>query len=358
MSPLEAKLVRAIQTRGPITVANYMEAALADPEYGYYRTGAPVGAGGDFITAPEISQMFGELIGVWLIDCWRQMGSPKPVRLVEAGPGRGVLMADALRVGRIDPEWMAAIDLHLIEIHPELQRRQAIMLGSYQPTWHEAVESVPNGPALFVANEFFDALPIRQFVAVRGHWHERLVAWTEAAGFHFVASAEPSPLALVAPDARSLPANSILELGLAAIDVTAGLSRRIAREGGAALIIDYGRVRPDGRDTLQAVRAHARADPLRDPGTADLTAHVDFAALARTAIECGVKAIGPISQAALLAALGIDIRFSALLKRASAVQAAELEKARDRLVSPEAMGELFKALAITADRINPPGFSG
>ena len=199
-----------------------MAAALSDPTDGYYRRADPLGAGGDFTTSPEISQLFGELIGAWLVDCWARCGRPDPVNLVELGPGRGTLMADALRVARLAPDFLAALRIHLVEINPALRTLQAVALSTHAPTWHDALSGVPDGPMLLVANEFLDALPVRQLVYWDGEWRERLVDWDETSGFHFVLSPRPSAMSLLVQTDLPPPAQgNVCEVSPAVIAVGA-----------------------------------------------------------------------------------------------------------------------------------------
>jgi NADH dehydrogenase [ubiquinone] 1 alpha subcomplex assembly factor 7 len=355
LNTLAARLAERIARNGPITVADYMAAALNDPDHGYYRNADPLGAGGDFTTAPEISQLFGELVGAWLIDCWEQAGRPGRVNLVELGPGRGTLMADIMRVGRHAPDWLKAVQLHLVEINPRLRQTQAEILSAYTPQWHESLSTVPDGPIMLVANEFLDALPIRQLVFWNGAWRERLVGWNAETGFQFVVSAGPSTLSLLLPADLPAAQGDVYELSPAVIAVGTEIARRIARDGGAALIVDYGRTASASIETLQAVRAHRMVRVLDDPGAVDLSAHVDFALLARIARETGAIAAGPATQGEFLGALGIGLRAERLKPGLTADAAATLDQAARRLTDPKAMGQLFKVLAIVSPSINPAG---
>jgi SAM-dependent MidA family methyltransferase len=316
-----------------------LDAFMARANAAYYETRDPFA---DFTTAPEISQMFGELLGAWAAVAWAQIGRPAPVRLVEAGPGRGTLMADARRAtARIAPEFHAATRVHFIETSPRLRAAQAARVGD--ATWHAALGDVPPGPAIVLANEFLDALPIRQFERAGGVWHERLVA--DGA---FVL--RPASLAGSAPD------GTVLERAEAALDWVTALSWRLGQDGGVALILDYGPGFPATGDTLQAIRAGARADPLRDPGTADLTAHVPFPALAEAVRTAGAVAWGPVPQGIFLTRLGLWQRVERL-GAANPAKAAALRDAAHRLAAPSRMGHLFKAFAITPDgHAVPPGF--
>ena len=333
---LDERLARLIRTSGAIPVSHYMAEANAH----YYATRDPLGAGGDFTTAPEISQMFGELIGLWLADMWDKAGRP-PVRYLELGPGRGTLAADALRAMRaagLEPR------IELVETSPTLRAAQAERLRGAH--WHGDLSALPDdAPLLAVANEFFDALPVRQLVATGRGWCERLV---DHDGEKFVPGAGSQiPSAAIPPQLRAAPTGTILETSPASAAVVGELARRIAAQGGAALIVDYGHARTAPGDTLQAVEKHGFADPWERPGERDLTAHVDFEALGDAARAQGVRVLGPVGQGEWLRAMGIDVRAAALAKAAPSRQA-EISAARERLVAPEQMGSLFKAMALVA----------
>jgi SAM-dependent MidA family methyltransferase len=358
---LESDIRRRIATAGPIPVADYMRLCLTHPKHGYYINRDPLGSDGDFITAPEISQMFGELIGIWLAAVWRQMGAPENIRLVELGPGRGTLLLDALRAARVVQGFREAIVLHLVEISPALQKLQQQRLEALDvpALWHATLDDVPGGPCLIIANEFIDALPVHQAVKQADGWHERVVdvgadgnlcfGLARETLFHFETSL---PRGL-----RQSPEGSIFEWRPDRIALELG--RRV-RSDGAALILDYGHVKYGLGDTLQAVAGHAYTDPLRAPGEADLTAHVDFEALAQSAESIGGRIHGPILQRDLLLRLGIDQRAMALKANASRDKALEIELAAARLTETGAkgMGELFKALAIADPKLGPlPGFA-
>ena len=361
-TPLGQRVAARIARFGPMSLAEYMAMVLSDPEHGYYMTGDPFGARGDFITAPEVSQMFGELIGLWCAETWQDMGAPEPILLVELGPGRGTLMADALRAARLAPAFHRALRPHLVEISPVLRARQRDALAraagdAAAPTWHDSLASVPEGALLLIANEFFDALPIRQFEKRAHGWCERLVVLAPDGGLA-LAPAPPSPLsaALLPPERADAPEGAVAEVSAAGVALAGDIGRRLAAHGGAALVIDYGHSTPGTGATLQALRGHARHDVLDDPGTADLTAHVDFTALAGAAEAAGAH--GPVPQGAFLEALGIGARSDALRAAATPAQAADVAAARRRLTHPEEMGELFKALALTHSESKPPaGFA-
>ncbi len=357
-SPLADLLRRRIRLTGPLTVAEFMAEALGHPRYGYYTTRDPFGARGDFTTAPEISQMFGELIGLWCAEVWRAAGAPSPLRLVELGPGRGTLMADALRAARVAPDFLAAASVHLVETSPVLAAIQRKRLAGHPASWHGGFDEIPPGPVLVVANEFFDALPVRQFARTASGWRERMVGLDETGDFRFGLAPGPGPGETLIPERirRGARPGDILEVNPAVSTVASAVSRRIAGDGGAALIVDYGHAVSAPGETLQALRGHERHDPLAEPGEADLTAHVDFEALGRAAGEAGAAVHGPIAQRDLLLRLGIELRAARLRKSATAAQARDIEAACERLISPQRMGTLFKALAITANNAPPPAF--
>ena len=355
MTALTDEIRERIRRDGPLSVAAYMELCLTHPAHGYYRRGRPIGAAGDFITAPEVSQMFGELLGLWCAAVWQSMGRPRPVRLVELGPGRGTLMADALRAAETVPAFRDAIDLHLVESSESLRTEQSARLGHAQPTWHERFETVPPGPVLVVANEFFDALPIRQFERVGDTWRERVVALTPSSQAFRFAAADTATDEVACLEAA--PAGSIVEQAPAREALAATLGARIATDGGAALIVDYGHDWPGIGDTLQAVKRHRNHGVLDDPGDADLTAHVDFFALAAAARRAGAGAFGPVPQGVFLRALGIEQRAARLRQGTSAEQRRAIDDALRRLIGVDEMGMLFKALAIAHPALGvPPGF--
>jgi NADH dehydrogenase [ubiquinone] 1 alpha subcomplex assembly factor 7 len=359
-APLLDEIRRRIAVGGPMPVADYMRLCLTHPQHGYYVTRDPLGGGGDFITSPEISQMFGELIGVWMATVWRQMGAPENFRIVELGPGRGTLLDDALRATKAVAGFADAAVLHLVEISPalrELQERRLAKTGLAM-LWHERIEDVPGGPSIIVANEFIDALPVHQAVKQEDGWHERVVTLSADGNLAFDTAREPSrffetslPRAL-----RQAPLGSIYEWRADSIALELG---RRTRDEGAALIIDYGHAHSGLGDTLQAVARHSFTDPLRAPGMADLTAHVDFEALAQCAETMGARIHGPIRQRDLFLRLGIEQRAAALKSAASAQKATDVEIAFSRLIGGGArgMGELFKAIAIAAPKLGSlPGF--
>jgi NADH dehydrogenase [ubiquinone] 1 alpha subcomplex assembly factor 7 len=358
MSALGDEIRALIGQEGPISLERYMALALTHPTHGYYMVRDPFGAEGDFTTAPEISQMFGELIGLWAAEVWATMGSPNPLRLIEFGPGRGTLMSDALRAARVAPEFRAALDVCLIEASPTLAAVQhdTLLTAGAPVSWAAQLDEAPSGPAIMIANEFLDALPIRQYVRGPRDWRERLVGLDAAGKLTFGLAAEPE---------RAIKAQAqegdVLEISAVGHRLMFELGSRLARQGGAALFIDYGHTATGFSETLQALRAHRMVDPLTDPGEADITAHVDFAAMARSARAAGAAVYGPIDQGDFLKTLGLEQRAQALASRAGAAQAADVEAARARLSGKGAgeMGALFKAMVVAHRQLPvPPGFHG
>ncbi len=361
---LAEHLCRRIAAEGPISVAEFMAEALAHPTLGYYTTRDPLGARGDFITAPEVSQMFGELVGLWSALAWQAMGSPNPIRLVELGPGRGTLMADALSAARVVPGFVDAVRVDFVEINPVLRACQKETMAARAPrqavAWHDWFDDVPEGPLIVLANEFFDALPVRQFKRAPDGWRERLVDATEDGRFVFALSDVRQPLVPPTWDdiLGDVPEDGTVEVSPAACAIAGLVAERIARARGAALFVDYGPEQSAPGDTLQAVRAHDYEDPLAAPGEADLTAHVDFAALAHVGVRAGVRALGPVTQGAFLGRLGIGARAEILMKNAPPEVARDVKLALHRLTSPEAMGTMFKVLGyIHTAHEPPPGFA-
>jgi SAM-dependent MidA family methyltransferase len=360
--PLETEIRRRINIAGPMPVMHYMSLCLTHETHGYYVTNDPFGAAGDFTTAPEISQMFGELIGLWAGSVWRQMGSPQQVHLVELGPGRGSMMQDALRAAHVMPEFRAAVSVHFVEISPLLERRQKEFLGGVgiPLTWHQSLNDVPEGPMIILANEFFDSLPVHQAVMCADGWHERVVKIDENQKLRFGIARDPIPLF-----EQLLPRGMRAEIGAVfewRADQTAlELGRRVKHSEGAALVIDYGHAKSAPGETLQAVGKHQYADPLVSPGLVDLTAHVDFQALAEAAESMGARALGPVDQGEFLRRLGIESRAMALKNTAPPSKVMEIERALARLTGSggRSMGQLFKAMGFSHPKLGPlPGFEG
>jgi NADH dehydrogenase [ubiquinone] 1 alpha subcomplex assembly factor 7 len=377
LTPLAQKLAARIAAEGPISLHGYMEACLYDPAHGYYKKRDPLGRGGDFITAPEISQVFGELIGLWAGETWRQMGQPDAVRLIELGPGRGTLMADALRALRVLPAFLQSATVHLVETSAPLRAAQEAALGGAPcpVCWHERIEDVPAGAAIVIANEFFDCLPVRQFVFDEAAqlWRERMVAFRERSFVFELSEAPPHPVLLpegrrdaitfagdrsrvlsplgerdrVRGDFPTPEDGAIAETRPGTAGILQSFAARTADAPLAALIIDYGYSQPASGDTVQAVRQHRFAGLFDAPGEADLTAHVDFSDLARQAEALGLAPSGPMPMGEWLLRLGLEARVHQLLRRASPEEAVELRGRITRLVDPAQMGALFKTVVLT-----------
>jgi NADH dehydrogenase [ubiquinone] 1 alpha subcomplex assembly factor 7 len=402
---LAQKLAARMAASGPIPLYDYMQACLYDPEYGYYKRRNPLGRGGDFITAPEISQVFGELTGLWAGEAWRRMGQPDELRLIELGPGRGTLMADALRALRVLPSFLKSVTVHLIETSEALQGTQRAALASAPcPVfWHSEISEVPPGAAIAIANEFLDCLPVRQYVfeAVTQLWRERMVTF-EAGSFGFELGQDgiEDPLTLSlsprgerTPETRSTPGEgpqpapspsmhalannaisasgyggeragvrgslshaedgAILEIRPGATAILEAFAARAAQTSFAALIVDYGYSRPSWGDTVQAVSRHHYAGLFERPGEADLTAHVDFSNLIRRAQALGLSAFGPMPMGEWLLRLGLEARAGQLMSRVPEEKAREVQRGIARLVDPKEMGALFKAAILTGGAIGP-----
>lgn len=372
-TPLAMKLKERIRREGPISVAEYMTACLQDPEHGYYRTKAAIGAKGDFITAPEISQVFGELIGLWCAVVWHQMGSPPRVNLVELGPGCGTLMRDALRAAKVVPGFSNAIELHLVETNAALRNAQTITLttAGCEPRWIEALLAVeeatkgsfttrvdiPKAPTLLIANELMDTRPLRQVVRNNGLWLERTVTLDDRGELTFgCSSRSPHGVGGQVDQSRPPADADIVELTDGFGDVTVPLAEIAAEYPVAALFIDYGYVAKATGDTLQAVRFHRAEHPLTSPGEADLSALVDFKAIAEAVVKSGLAVDGPVTQAEFLGSLGIMERASKLMS-ANPAKAAEIEMGVARLMAVPGMGSRFNAIGVRSRCLPPlPGF--
>jgi NADH dehydrogenase [ubiquinone] 1 alpha subcomplex assembly factor 7 len=352
---LERELLEMIAAEGPIGVDRYMSICLGHARHGYYMRQDPFGRAGDFTTAPEISQMFGELIGVWCAAAWQAMGAPASLRLIELGPGRGTLMADLLRAIRVVPGFLDAVRVALVETSPVLRQTQATALSSagVPVQWHDRLDDVGPGPTLLVANEFFDALGVRQFVRTGTGWHERLVGLDASGKLAFGLAPEALSAGLLPRWAHAATPGETVEVSPARHAVAQAIGARIATMGGAALVIDYGHVRPGPGDTLQAVRAHGFTDVLDSPGHSDLTSHVDFAALAAALKQGGAAVHGPLTQGAFLSAMGLAER-AEVLKLNDAGAADDIEAAATRLAADSQMGQLFKVIAATSPDLPPP----
>lgn len=358
MSRLKDRIARLIEATGPMPVSEYMATCLFDPEDGYYTTREPFGPGGDFTTAPEISQMFGELVAVWLFRTWQSLGRPLPVTLAEIGPGRGTLMQDMLRtLSRLDPAFVEKATFAMIETSPRLRDLQKATLSNagVPVTWHETVAALPRAPLLIVGNELFDAVPIRQYVRQNEGWRERVVGLDDGGELAFFAGAGSVDASLLPAGADTAPQGAIVELAPARAALMQAVAERLSADGGAGLFIDYGHLEPDLGDTLQAVRAHAYEDVLSSPGEADLTAHVDFAALA--AVARGQRlAADATTQGDFLLRMGLLERAGLLGAKADEATREKISAAVERLAGPRAMGELFKVLAVLPQGVDAPAF--
>lgn len=348
MTPLAALLIKRIVATGPITLADYIADCLMHPQHGYYATRDPFGQAGDFTTAPEISQMFGEMLGLCLAQAWLDQGAPAAFTLAELGPGRGTLMADVLRATRGIAGFHAAANVILVETSAKLRAIQQNTLANRAVTWLASAQDLPDAPLFLMANEFFDALPIRQFSRHENGWCETMIGVRDSA--LCFGKAAPSKHALLDHRLADTTPGEIVEICPAAGGIIAAINARVTAYGGLALIVDYGSG-PSRGDTFQAMRAHAYTDPLTAPGEADLTAHVDFAALAAQSNALST------TQGALLTALGIQQRSTQLAQRLTGAALESHFAATRRLTAPEEMGELFKALAVfPINGPKPPGF--
>lgn len=355
MTALADRLRERIRAAGPISVAEYMEEVGAF----YYATRDPFGVAGDFITAPEVSQIFGELIGLWCAEFWQKLGAPDPVLLVELGPGRGTLMADALRAARVVPDFGRALKLHLVERSPVLRQMQAQKLAAAAPQWHDSIATLPEGPLLLIANEFLDALPIRQFERRDAAWYERKIGLGDDESLVFRLNSSPSLLGGIPNGIPEAAPGAIATICQSAEVLAQEVGGRLRRTGGAALFIDYGYFPSAFGDTLQALRQHRPVPVLEAPGSADLTAHVDFAAFAKAARASGAEIFGPETQRAFLRCLGLDARQAMLRRNATPTQAEAIDSGCHRLIDPAAMGSLFKVVALGQKGAPAPaGFNG
>ncbi|MEO1250981.1 MAG: SAM-dependent methyltransferase [Pseudomonadota bacterium] len=348
-TPLGERLQQLIRLKGPITVADFMTDALSHPHDGYYMSQTAIGADGDFTTAPEISQIFGELIGAWLIEAWQGMGEPAEFNLIELGPGRGVLMEDILRTARLRPRFLEGAQVWLLETSGRMrvEQQKRLRASGVKPLWADEFADMPPAPSLIVANEFFDCLPVRQFVRTKIGWRERMVGLDDKGALAFVNGDVPPPPDYGLPPAETCAIGDIFEINFAARDFMEEIAQLLRAEGGAALIIDYGHIASGLGDTLQAVRAHQYAPPLAAPGKADLTAHVDFAALSAIAIDAGVSVYGPIAQGQFLNGMGLPLRTEMLCKDKPQNEQARIRAGATRIAAPDQMGEIFKVMAVT-----------
>lgn len=347
---LGALIEMQIRANGPMSIAEYMQLCLSHPRHGYYRSGTPVGAAGDFVTAPEISQVFGELIGFFVVNLWQQMRQPPGFTLLELGPGRGVLMEDALRAAGKAAGFLDALHLQLFESNADLRAEQEKRLSKYLPYWTPEIDAVGDGPLFVIANEFFDALPVRQYVRTATGWHERLIGLRDdCLAFGFAPDATQA-------DLGEAPDGSVREVSTAGTEAMDRLARKVVAQGGALLAIDYGYDGPKFGQTLQAIRAHAYADPLEAPGETDLSAHVDFGAMRFAAQRAGLTVQPLVTQRDFLRALGAEER-AVNLAHANPDLAQTIVAGIHRLIAPDQMGDLFKVFCAHSPGLKPEGFA-
>ena len=361
MNDIERHIRQHARLHGPMSVATFFHLAVSGRADSYYASRDPIGPGGDFITSPEISQVFGECIGAWCIDVWEQLGSPAAFNLVELGPGRGTLMSDILRSGRVRPGFVRGAQVSLVETSPYLLQVQRHHLSAFEAgsiRWHSVIDEVPEGlPTIVVSNEFFDALPARQFIRSGGRWLERVIALDANDRLVFGASMDADYSALVPARVRDASELSVFEYCEPAWRIACSIAERLRRDQGAVLAIDYGHEGPAVGETLQAVRNHAVADVLSVPGDSDLTFHVDFDLLARGFASAGIDVWPLVDQRGFLLETGASERTEVLLRRSNEAQAAQLRHALARLTAPDAMGTLFKVICATfPDTLKPAGF--
>ncbi len=370
MRTLKDRILAHIKSSGPMSVASYMSWCLLDPKQGYYPTRDPLGVDGDFITAPEISQMFGEVLGLWLIHTWRGMGKPETVQVVEYGPGRGVMMSDMLRTARLDKDCFAALNLNLVEMSSALEAKQAETLANagVPVSWIDNLDAVPEGPTIVIGNEYLDCLPLRQLVmkdrfkGARG-WHERMVDVHPENPEKLIFSVSESPISEI--DQKFLPVNTppvkdddLLEINPGLRQIVDALQRRFVDNPGAALFIDYGLDETELGDTFQALKNHKKVDPLDEPGRTDLTARVNFSDLGRWAEKAELVNFGPCTQGQFLSRLGIEMRAISLSKSSPDAKA-KIARQLHRLTDVHEMGTLFKAIVIQTPNLPEPlGFAG
>jgi SAM-dependent MidA family methyltransferase len=356
MTPLAEKIRNLIQQTGPLKISDYFSLCLADPDHGYYQSREPFGQTGDFITAPEISQLFGEMIGVFLVQAWHVQGAPENTRIVEIGPGRGTLMSDALRViSRLAPALYEQATIHMVETSERLRnvQRQTLVRVKQRISWHDAFEEIPAGFTLMVANELFDAIPIRQFVKTRQGFCERMVGLDDTGALAFGLGPAGLDTSLLPIPEEAVREGEVFEISPARAAVMQAVAGKLVRDGGTALIIDYGHLVTGFGDTLQAVHQHEFDPPLARPGEADLTSHVDFQVLAEAASAAGAHVHRPLTQGDFLLGLGLIERAGALGAGRDSLTQATIGDAVNRLAGEGEgrMGALFKVLAVSGRKV-------
>jgi NADH dehydrogenase [ubiquinone] 1 alpha subcomplex assembly factor 7 len=355
MNALVRRIARAIETDGPMPISTFMTLALHDPQCGFYASRDPIGAGGAFITAPEISQMFGELLGLWCAQVWEDQNRPENPQFIELGPGRGTLMRDALRALRGAPAFLESVEVVLVEVSSALEatQRERLRDAGVPIRWQRHCSGIAQDrPIFLLANEFLDSLPIRQFVMTARGWCERVVTANSESGLEFSVAPLPLPLSIPQRRGRAAP-GAVYEVAPAADQLVEDIARAVAARGGAALFVDYGYAGEGFEDTLQALARHAPVHVLDAPGEADISAHVDFAAVATAARRSGAHVFGPVGQGSFLGALGMEVR-AAKLAAANPSRADDVQVAVARLTGPREMGELFKILAVMPPETPPP----
>jgi NADH dehydrogenase [ubiquinone] 1 alpha subcomplex assembly factor 7 len=353
VTPLGQRIASAIALDGPLSISQFMTMALFDPLAGYYATHDPLSEQRDFLTAPETSQMFGELLGLWCVDCWFNQVRPSPARFVELGPGTGALMSDALRAAKLAPDFAKSVDVTLVEASPVLRAKQQERLRDARVAWTSQFDAkLTDRPLFLIANEFFDCLPIRQFVKTAKGWCENMVV-ADAAG-NLSRALSPDPVPIDVPEARGPAKNgAVFETSPASTALVEQIAETIAARGGAALIVDYGYTGAGFGETLQAIGGHQFQDVLATPGEVDLSAHVDFDALADAAERAGAAVYGPRPQGVFLEKLGIRNRADKLIAQ-NPGEREKIERALTRLTDSEQMGLLFKVLAILPKGADAP----
>jgi SAM-dependent MidA family methyltransferase len=353
---LEKVIKEMIAAEGPMPIARYFELCLAHPQYGYYLHQEPFGREGDFVTAPEYSQMFGELVGIWCASVYEAMSKPDAFRLVELGPGRGTLMADVLRAATVMPGFRDAAEVHFVETSRRLRefQRKSVEAQGAKGQWHDRFEEVPDGPMILIANEFFDAITYDQFEKRDGRWRLRCVGLDGEGKLKIGLAPDPVPDSVMPAWTRHAENGAIAEIGPIREAIARQIGERLAREPGIVLFIDYGHAASEPCDTLQAMRAHEYIDVLDGPGLADLTSHVDFAALAIPMLQVGAQVHGTITQGEFLKAMGIETRAKMLLAKATKAQRDTIKDALDRLTSEKEMGKLFKVMAASSPGLPNP----
>ncbi|MDB2438171.1 SAM-dependent methyltransferase [Hellea sp.] len=361
-NPLKERLIAKIKAEGPLSVAEYITICLLDPVHGYYPTRDPLGSDGDFITAPEISQMFGEVIGLWCIQSWQDMGRPETVQLIELGPGRGIMMSDILRAAQLDKGFLAAVHVTLVEASPALEAVQAKTLGDIPCpiSWAASLDKAPKGPTIIIGNEFLDCLPIRQFIqkdrfAGRGGWQERMVALDgKTLRFGVSPAVISEGLQATLPEAQEDAKNEdLLEICPANAQIVDQIKQRFEADSGRALFIDYGPEETEFGDTLQALKRHEKVGVFSDPGNTDLTARVDFGALVELAKAAMLPVTTAVPQREFLSKLGLEMRAVAL-SRAKPESKDKIARQLHRLTASDEMGELFKAICFQSEGLGLP----